>query len=190
MEGAIIGFEVAEEGSAVHGVNAGLVSAACAGDRDAFGRLVRPYVGPAVGAATLITGNDSDGADAVQDALLVSWQRLPQLRNPESFPAWFRSIVLRAALRTARRSRRIAELDLELIAPVDQLDRALDLRTLRHAFVRLDGKDRVLLTLHHYWELPVTETARLLGVPEGTVKSRVHHALQRLRAAYEAEERR
>jgi RNA polymerase sigma-70 factor (ECF subfamily) len=190
MEGAIIRDEMVNERAAVSGDGAQLVGAACAGDRDAFGRLVRPYLAQAVGAATLITANDADGADAVQDALLVAWQRLAQLRNPELFPAWFRSIVLRAALRTTRRAHRIVELHLEVMAPPDQLDRALDLRTLRRALVRLDTKDRVLLTLHHYWELPVAETARLLDVPEGTVKSRVHYALNRLRAAYEAEERR
>jgi RNA polymerase sigma-70 factor (ECF subfamily) len=189
MEGAIIRAEMADE-PAVLGISAQLLGAACAGDRDAFGRLVRPHLASAVGAATLITGNDSDGADAVQDALLMAWQRLSQLRNVEAFPAWFRSIVVRAALATARRTRHIGELEMTMAAPPDQLDRALDLRTLRRALVRLDHKDRVLLTLHHYWDLPVAETARLLGVPEGTVKSRVHHAMHRLRAAYDAEERR
>jgi RNA polymerase sigma-70 factor (ECF subfamily) len=189
MEDAIIRVEMTDERAVGAGAGAKLVEAACAGDRDAFGRLVGPYLASALGAATLIAGNDSDGADAAQDALLIAWQRLSELRNAEAFPAWFRSIVVRAALATARRTRHIVELDMTVAAPLDQLDRALDLRTLRHALVRLDHKDRVLLTLHHYWELPVAETARLLGVPEGTVKSRVHHAMQRLRAAYDAEER-
>jgi len=175
MEDAIIRVEMTDERAVGAGAGAKLVEAACAGDRDAFGRLVGPYLASALGAATLIAGNDSDG--------------LSELRNAEAFPAWFRSIVVRAALATARRTRHIVELDMTVAAPLDQLDRALDLRTLRHALVRLDHKDRVLLTLHHYWELPVAETARLLGVPEGTVKSRVHHAMQRLRAAYDAEER-
>ena len=61
---------------------------------------------------------------------------------------------------------------------------------LGRAFDRLDPKDRLILTLHHFWRLPVAETAGHLGIPEGTVKSRVHHALGRLRAAYDAEERR
>lgn len=190
MEGAIIRVEVADERGSGSGATAQLVGAACAGDRHAFEQLVRPSLSGAVGAATLITGNDSDGADAVQDALLAAWQRLPQLRDPEAFPGWFRSIVLRAAIRTAGRGRHVAEIDMEVVAPLDELERALDLRTLRRAFDRLDGKDRILLTLHHYWELPVAETARLLGIPVGTVKSRVHHAMRRLRAAYEAEERR
>ena len=190
VEGAIIRVEVADAGASVSGVTAQLVGAACAGDRDAFEQLVQPYVAPSIGAAALITGNESDGADAVQDALLAAWRRLPQLREPAAFPGWFRSIVVHAALRTSGRNHRIVELDLTLAAPADQLDRALDLRMLRRAFGRLDQRDRVLLTLHHYWDLPVSETARLLGVPEGTVKSRVHYAMRRLRAAYEAEDRR
>jgi RNA polymerase sigma-70 factor (ECF subfamily) len=63
-------------------------------------------------------------------------------------------------------------------------------RVLAVAFGRLSTADRLILTLHHFWDLPVAETAAHLGIPEGTVKSRVHHALRRLRAAYDAEERR
>jgi RNA polymerase sigma-70 factor (ECF subfamily) len=190
MEGVIIASGMGTESAGVSVLAARLVAEARAGDRDSFGRLVGPLLAPAIGAATLITGSQADGADAVQDALLIAWQRLPQLRDEDRFASWFRSIVLRAALRATRRSRRIVELDMEIAAPTDQLDHALDLRTLRRSLGRLDEKDRVVLTLHHYWALPVAETAGLLGIPEGTVKSRVHHALIRLRAAYEAEERR
>jgi RNA polymerase sigma-70 factor (ECF subfamily) len=190
VESVIIRVEMADERAVLQGLTGQLVAAARAGDRDAFERLVRPHLASAVGAASLITGNTSDGADAVQDALLIAWQRLPQLRQPELFPAWFRRIVVHAAARTSQQARRLVELDLTLAGPVDQLDDALNLRILSRALTRLNDKDRVLLTLHHFWDLPVAETARLLGVPQGTVKSRVHNALRRLRAAYDAEERR
>ena len=58
------------------------------------------------------------------------------------------------------------------------------------AFDRLSLDDRVLLTLRHLWNLPVAETATVLGIPDGTVKSRTSAALERLRAAMDAEERR
>ena len=190
MESVIIRVEMADERAVVSGVSAQLVASARAGDRDAFEQLVEPHLARAVGAAALITGNESDGADAVQDALLAAWQRLQQLHDPELFPAWFRRIVVRAAWQTAKRARRIVALDLTIEVPADHLDHQLDLRRLTSALARLDDKDRVLLTLHHYWDLPVAETARLLGVREGTVRSRVHHAMRRLRAAYDAEERR
>jgi RNA polymerase sigma factor (sigma-70 family) len=170
-------------------VTEGLVALACGGDREAFGRLVRPHLAQALGAATIITGSEADGADAVQDALLVAWQRLPQLREGAMFPAWFRRIVVRASTHVSRRRGRVAELDLTASEPADQLDRALDLRTLRRAVARLDENDRLILTLREFWDLPIAETAVLLAIPKGTVKSRLHHALRRLRAAYEAEER-
>ena len=69
------------------------------------------------------------------------------------------------------------------------LEVALQHRQLDRAFGRLSPADRLLLTLHFHWNQPVAETAATLGIPAGTVKSRVHHAVRRLRAAYDAEER-
>lgn len=167
-----------------------LVEAARAGDRDAFRALVEPYVGRALGAATIITRSPADAADAVQDALLSAWRGLPQLRDPEAFPAWFRQHVVRAAIRASRTRRRVTELDVEMPDGADDLDRAVARRTLRRAFDRLEPDDRLLLTLHQFWGLPIAETASHLRIPEGTVKSRIHAAMDRLRAAYDAEERR
>jgi RNA polymerase sigma factor (sigma-70 family) len=169
-----------------------LVTAARAGDRDAFRALVEPHLAIALGASTVLTGSAADAADAVQEALLSAWQGLDGLREPDAFPAWFRRQVIRAASRSGRaRARgRVVELDASLGMASDDLDRLVQGRTLGRAFARLDDADRLLLTLHHVWDLPVAETAAILGVPEGTVKSRVHYAMDRLRAAYDAEDRR
>jgi RNA polymerase sigma-70 factor (ECF subfamily) len=169
---------------------AGLVAAARRGDRDAFGELVAPDLAAALGTARIVTRSEADASDAVQEALLSAWKGLGGLREPEAFRAWFRRHVVRAALRAASRRGRVVELDLAISAPEGELDRALERRTLGRAFNRLDARDRVLLTLHHFWDLPIAETAAHLGIPEGTVKSRVHYAMDRLRAAYAAEERR
>ena len=169
---------------------AGLVAAAKAGDRDAFRRLVEPDLPAALGTARILTRSEADASDAVQDALLSAWNGLGSLRNDDAFRAWFRRHVVRAALRAAERRGRISELDLEAAAPEGALDHAVDRRTLARAFDRLDARDRLILTLHHFWEMPIAETAAHLGIPEGTVKSRVHYAMDRLRAAFAAEERR
>jgi RNA polymerase sigma-70 factor (ECF subfamily) len=171
----------------------GLVELAVRGDRGAFERLVEPHLAVAFGAARLITGNESDAADAVQDALLAAWQSLEGLRDPELFAAWFRKIVIRSATRCVQRRRHLVEIDFESQETTDSMnsiEREFDRRQLARAFARLDPKDRVLLTLHHYWQLPVAESAQLLGLPQGTVRSRVHHALKRLRAGFDAEARR
>ncbi len=174
---------------ALPSVTASLVAAAKAGDQDAFGRLVDPLLPSSLGAARIIAGSD-DAADAVQDALLSAWQGLGSLRDPQAFPAWFRQHVVRAALRIAKRRQRVVQLDVAGASPEAELDRAIAARELDRAFDRLEPGDRLILALRHVWDLPGSEIARLLDIPEGTVKSRVHAALTRLRAAYEAEERR
>lgn len=169
---------------------ADLVAAAVRGDRQAFATLVQPDLPAALGTARIVTGSSADASDAVQEALLSAWQGLDSLRDPNRFRPWFRQHVVRAALRATKRRGRVVELDVSIASPDDELDRAVDRRTLARAFDRLDAGDRVLLTLHHFWGLPIAETAAHLGIPEGTVKSRVHYAMDRLRATFAAEERR
>lgn len=176
---------------------AALVAASLDGDRVAFGRLVEPWLAPALGASIVITRSHADGADAVQDALLAAWLGLGGLRDAAAFPAWFRTLVVRSALRVARR--RGSVVALEVVGdgversddgPDGSLDRALDRRLLGRAFDRLDADDRALLTLRYLWDRPVAEVADALGLVPGTVKSRTHAAIGRLRAAFDAEARR
>lgn len=167
-----------------------LVARAIAGDDDAFRALVEPHVPAALGASTIIAGSRDEALDIVQEATLSAWQGLPSLRDPEAFPAWFRRLVIRTAMKRVRGRRTLLELDSTVVAPDGDLDAAYQARMLGRAFARLDPKDRLILTLRHFWTVPVEEAADLLDVPPGTVKSRTHHALERLRAAYAAEERR
>jgi RNA polymerase sigma-70 factor, ECF subfamily len=186
--GALVGME--SDLTSTSAGRAALVESARAGSRDAFGQLVSPHLAAALGTARLVAGSAEDGADAVQEALLSAWQGLDSLRDPDAFPAWFRRQVVRAALRSAKRQHRLTELNLEHPAPGGALEQALAVRQLDRAFDQLDPGDRVVLALRHAWDLPGIEIARLLEIPEGTVKSRVHAALTRLRAAYDAEDRR
>jgi RNA polymerase sigma factor (sigma-70 family) len=190
MQAAIVDAAMDRALDADRQVSTELVERAVRGDRGAFERLVEPYLVVALGAARLITGDEDAAAAAVQDELLKSWQALDSLRDPRLFRAWFRKIVIRSAIRFVRGRGHLVELDLDSPGPSDSLEREFDRRQLARAFARLDSKDRVLLTLHHYWQMPVAESAQLLGVPEGTVRSWVHHALKRLRACYDAEVRR
>ncbi len=117
---------------------ADLVESARRDDRGAFAALVEPYLARSIGAARLITGDEADAADAVQEALITAWRALPALRDADRFPAWFRQIVLRSALRIVRDRRRLVELDIEAPAPDDALDRELDHRRVDRALARLD----------------------------------------------------
>lgn len=166
-----------------------LVRGARLGNGDAFAALVEPHLARALSSATLILGSAQDGADVVQESLESAWRGLPQLRHPDAFGAWFRRQVVRTAWRMARRRRAALSVPEAWADPVDHIEESLSRRSLARAFAALGHADRVVLTLRYHWALPTAETADLLGVPEGTVKSRVHHAIERLRAAYDAEER-
>jgi len=176
---------------------AALVTASLAGDRAAFGRLVEPSLAAALGTSIVITRSHADGADAVQDALLAAWQGLDGLRDPVAFPAWFRTLVVRAAIRVARRRGSLVALDVvpEEVesggdAPDEVLERVLAHRQLGRAFDLLSAEDRALLTLRYLWDRPVGEVAAELEIVPGTVKSRTNAAMRRLRAAFDAEARR
>jgi RNA polymerase sigma-70 factor (ECF subfamily) len=170
----------------------GSLRAAIRGDSDAFADLVRPCLPAALATATLVTGSSADGADAVQDALLSAWKGLPSLREPTAFPAWFRRHVVRSGLRLAGKRRRLRLVDIEAVQPSENeaLERQYRRRLLAEAFDRLEPRDRAILSLRYVSDLATAEIAAALGIPEGTVKSRQHAAVQRLRAAYDAEERR
>jgi len=175
-----------------------LLDAARRGDGDAFARLVEPALAPALAVATVVTGSKADGADAVQEALVGAWRGLSSLRDADAFSAWFGRLAVRAAIKVASRQRRhrLAEIGLDRVgegvnsSDSGSMDRALRLRTLDRAFDRLDPKDRSILALRHIGGFSTSEIASALSIPEGTVKSRVHASMRRLRAAYEAEERR
>jgi RNA polymerase sigma-70 factor (ECF subfamily) len=170
-----------------------LVAAARDGDGDAFAALVRPCLSSALGAAIVITGSHHDGSDAMQEALLSAWRGIGSLRDPAAFPSWFRKLVVRTAMKHARRRRgaQVREVNLEEDYPTgtNTMDRLLEARVLDRAFDRLQSKDRMILALRYASSLSTEEIAATLSIPEGTVKSRVHAAIGRLRAAYAAEER-
>jgi RNA polymerase sigma-70 factor (ECF subfamily) len=167
-----------------------LLAAAAGGDDDAFRLLVEPYLSVALRSATVILRSEADAADVVQEAMISAWQNLGKVRDPNAFGAWFRQIVVRATLKRARSRRSVIALDVATPGPPGELERAVRHRQLERAFARLESGDRAVLTLRHLWRLSTADAAHALGVPEGTVKSRTHHALAALRAAYEAEERR
>ena len=131
--------------------------------------------------------------DATQQALLTVWQDLPQLRDPARFDAWSYRILVRACYAEAKRTRRwtpnihLLPAD-EPVAP-DGLDSVVDRDQLERGFRRLSLDHRMVVVLHHYLDLPLDQVADIIGIPAGTVASRLHHAMRGLRAALDADAR-
>lgn len=116
-------------------VEASRVAAARAGDRDAFGDLVALHWRALVALARVVLAGAPEAEDVVQEAFVLAWRRLPELRRPESFEPWLRRIVVRRCLRVLRQARPTAPLETvaEVPAPTGaetHLDVAAALRIL------------------------------------------------------------
>jgi len=170
-----------------------LVQRAMAGDQDAFSELARVSIGRLYAAARLILRDDQRAEDATQEALVAAWRDLSALRDPDRFDAWLHRLLVRACYREARRGKRRWALELE-INEIDGIepDRTLDIADrdqLERGFRRLDPDQRTVIVLHYYLGLSLDEAADALGIPPGTVRSRLHRATQAMRAALDPDTR-
>jgi RNA polymerase sigma-70 factor (ECF subfamily) len=169
-----------------------LVEAARDGDHEAFEALASAAGDRLYRFAWLVLGDTHQAEDAVQDAIVHAWQGLPELRDPERWEAWLHRLIVNACADQGRlRMRQSVEVrmvrlepatpdDVRLVDDHDQLDRG---------FRKLKPGQRTAVVLHFYLGLSVPEVADALGVPVGTAKSRIHYAVDAMRAALEADER-
>ena len=170
-----------------------LVIRAMAGEHDAFSELVRIGLPQLYVTARLILRDSELAADAVQEALIAAWRDLSALRDPDRFEAWLRSLLVRACYREARKARRRRYL--AALAPppeVVQHDASsglADRDEIERAFLRLTPEQRALLVLHFYQGLPLADTALALGLPVGTVKTRLYRTTAQMRATLDADAR-
>jgi RNA polymerase sigma-70 factor (ECF subfamily) len=169
-----------------------LIERARRGDRDAFGQLAAEDIDRLHAVARLMLRDQHLAEDAVQEALLRCWRRLPHLRETSRYDGWLYRILTRAVLDESARRRRFAATVHFLHVEPDTADetRAVgDREELDRAFERLSIEHRAVIVLHHYADLPLTQVAAALGIREGTAKSRYHYAMSALRAALVADSR-
>lgn len=170
-----------------------LVIRAQRGDEEAFASLA-VAVGDRLHAVSHRILRDVDLAeDATQQALLTIWRDLPQLRDPTRFDAWSYRLLVRACYAEARRTRLWAPnlriLPADEPAGPDATRRVIERDQLERGFRRLSIEHRAVVVLHHYLDMPLEEVAETLGIPLGTVRSRLLHAVRGLRAALDADAR-
>ena len=169
-----------------------LVRQARQGDRDAYDILLTELVDHLYRIARLILRDFDSAEDAVQEALVRCWRDLPSLRDPERFDAWLNRILMRAINDEARKRRgfvmNVLTLKVEP-AEADSSGTLADRDEIARVFDRLSVEHRTIIVLHHYLGMTINETARTIGIPSGTAKSRLHYATEALRAALEANAR-
>ena len=152
-----------------------------------FELTVAPHVDEMYRLAAAIVGVD-DARDVTQDALVAAWRAADRLAGVENVRAWLHTIVVNQArntLRTrSRRPRTIHVVAAESIGSSSEagLRAVEDRERLDRAFEALDADQRALLSLRYSLDLTVPQVAQVLGIPDGTVKSRLHTAAARVRS--------
>ena len=152
-------------------------------DNQEFQNRVRACERRLYATAYLLLHVTADCEDAVQEAVLRAWQRLPGLRNPQYFETWLTRIVINECKSQLRRRSRRGETELSprLAAPVSPEPE------LHAALTALKWKYRVVLTLKYIDGYTIEEIAHILTLPRGTVASRLDQAKRLLRAQMKGE---
>ena len=171
--------------------DAELVTRAQQGDVAAYEELVRMHQGIAFRTAYLLAGSTADAEEAAHDAFLKAFQALRRFRRGKPFRPWLLAIVANEARnrrRSAGRRHALALRAAEEVRPGDAAPspEAAVLRRERQDLVlaavnRLSEEHRLVVACRYFLDLSEAETASILGIRTGTVKSRLSRALERLR---------
>jgi RNA polymerase sigma-70 factor (ECF subfamily) len=175
----------------------GLVERARAGDHEAFSELARQSIRRLFVVARLILRDDGRAEDAAQETLVAAWTHLSALRDPDRFEAWLHRLLVNACYREARRDRRRVAIEVQLDPlPMPEASDGIPLDVdlahrdqLERGFRRLDPDQRAVLVLHYYLGYSLDDAGEVLGIPPGTVRSRLHRATAAMRTALEADAR-
>ena len=166
---------------------ADLIGRAKTGDRFAFDELVGPLIDQAFRLAYGMLHDRQAAEDAVQEAAVLAWRKLNNLRPGTEMRPWFLGIVANQC-RTIARGRwwSVLRVDLSLgLGGADFEDAIVRGADVRSALRKLSPEHREVLVLHYYLDLPLDEVAAIAGIPVGTAKSRINRGIAAMRPFFE-----
>jgi RNA polymerase sigma-70 factor, ECF subfamily len=159
------------------------------GDAAAFSTLVRRHEKRVYNLCFRMLGREEDARDASQDAFLTALRKLSSFRGEAQFTTWLHRVTVNACYDLLRRKKRepLLEAPREDDAPEppgpaspDHADSAVASVDVQRALLRVPQEFRAVLVLHDVHDLAYEDIAETLGIPVGTVKSRLHAALAKL----------
>ena len=154
----------------------------------AFDDIIGPLISRGYALAVTMLNDRTTAEDAVQEASVKAWRRLPGLRDRSAIEPWFLSIVANQC-RSIRRTRWWSVLTLpELRHQSSSPDRRVDAIDLDRALDRLSPKDRLPLFLHFYMDMTFDQVGVVMGISMTAARSRIYRALDRLRSDLHSED--
>lgn len=166
--------------------------AAAAERAEAFSQLTDRHLVSFYRLGAVLLGSEPEAQDAVQDAAVIAWERFASLRDHGRFEAWFQRILVNQCRDRLRRRRRVRTVPLDDQGAADAAVRdatSADRDALLGALDSLTADQRLVIVLRYAAELSLAEIADRTGQRLGTVKSRLHYALEALHASYDAADR-
>jgi RNA polymerase sigma-70 factor, ECF subfamily len=154
---------------------------------EVFSTLVDRHIDSAYRLASVILGDPAEAEDAAHDAAVLAWRSFGSLRDRGRFEPWLCRIVTNVCRDRLRSRLRhpVQQLPGEdnpaLPAVADSTRRVAVSDAIGGAFEHLDPDERIVIAMRFYRDMPIEEIASRLGLPGGTVKSRLHRALGRMR---------
>jgi RNA polymerase sigma-70 factor (ECF subfamily) len=150
------------------------------GDRSAFGVLVERHERRMYNLALRMTGREEDARDATQEAFLTALRKLSSFRGEAAFTTWMHRVTVNACydlLRKRQRGPLLDRLENHEVEPPpapDHSDATIGAIDVKRALMEVTEDFRVVLVLHDVQDLAYEDIARVLEIPIGTVKSRLH----------------
>jgi RNA polymerase sigma-70 factor (ECF subfamily) len=154
-----------------------------AGATDDYVAAARANVDDAYRLAGYLLGDAAEAQDAVQEALVKAWRNWSSLRDVEAFRPWFKRILINVCYDRMRARRKIV--DLEAAADLESKDTFAAMLAgdeVARAVGRLGRDQRTVVVLRFWSDMTLDQIGETLGLPLGTVKSRLHYALRALKA--------
>lgn len=171
------------EGPDSHATDGDLLAAARRGDGRAFGQLIDRHAAGLFRLAFRLVGNSNDAEDVVQETLMGAFEHLGRFRERSSAKTWLSRILVRQAARCHRRRarRRVTALPEADVAGAGTFPEDADRRAdVSQALSRLSHAHREVVVLREFEGMSYAEMAEVIGVPRGTMESRLHRARQEL----------
>ena len=147
-----------------------------------FTRLADEHLDRAYRLARAILRDPAEAEDATHDAFVQAWRRWDTLRDPARFEPWFDRILVNTCRDRLRSpSRQTTDISAEVaLSTGDHAGRTEDRAAVATAIATLSPDHQVVVALRYYRDLTIEDIAARLGIPAGTVQSRLHYALKRL----------
>ena len=154
------------------------------GDKEAFAELIEEYKLPIYKTAKAILKDEDDVCDAIQDTALSIYKNISNLKNEKYFKTWVIRITINKCYDIIAKNKLNSEKEekIKIYNEVhNNFDKNIILKTdLESALNELDEDLRLTTVLYYYNDLPIAEISDILGIPKGTVKSRIFRARERL----------